>query len=128
MTASLTFREAEPVAIGSYTLYCERFSASAARDISETSTVTGNGIITGDGQRASRLTFSGRVCDENEPLSFLRYIGNMIRGSTSINIEYRGIVFSGCRLQKYEVEDNGDDSINASVTFITENIFSEAEE
>ncbi|MBP3309214.1 MAG: hypothetical protein J6L05_00155 [Ruminococcus sp.] len=121
MSTKLTSREALPVEIGSFRLYCEEFKASGVRSFSETASVSGDDIISNSCPKAAKVTFSGRICDEESPLGFIVYADNMMRSAAELDISYRGVEFSGCRIQSFSAEDRGEDYISASITLITPN-------
>lgn len=127
--SSVTFishNEAVPVTVGSCLLYCDSFKASAVKAVSEETTVNGMSIFTSSGIRALRLTFSGRIYDENSALDFLYAISNEMSGQT-FSIEYKGLRFTDCIMQKYEVSDSGKDWTEGTFTLITQSPVREVE-
>ena len=96
----------------------------AVRAVNEETTVDGESVITSSGLRAARLVFSGRIYDETRPLRFLTDISSPMSGGQAYTITYRGIRFTGCILQKYELTDSCRDWTEVSLTLIT---YSEAE-
>ena len=48
-------------------------------------------------------------------------------GRRPFEVEYRGLEFSDCILQKYEVTDSGNDWTDASFTLITSSEITEAD-
>lgn len=118
-TASLTLRQSIPVTIGEYVLYCEQFKIIGVKNFSESPVVSGDGIITNICQRGTKITFSGRICDEDSPLKFISYADSMMRSESVFEILYRGIRFSGCRIQEFTAEDSGEDYILSSITLIS---------
>lgn len=118
-TTTFTAREAFPVAIGSVTMYCEKFRASAARRFTEESTVIGGDVFTNESPRSMEMTFSGRICVENAPLLTLLNAYNTLRRSVRNDISYRGLVFRNCQMKSFTVEDSGLDYVELSVTAIT---------
>ncbi|MBO5572099.1 MAG: hypothetical protein J5926_05240 [Ruminococcus sp.] len=120
----ITSREAMPVTVGGCTVYCDSFRVSAVRAVNEETTVDGESVITSSGLRAARLVFSGRIYDETRPLRFLTDISSPMSGGQAYTITYRGIRFTGCILQKYELTDSCRDWTEVSLTLIT---YSEAE-
>lgn len=121
MSTKLTSREAVPVEIGELRLYCEEFKAAGVRSFSETASVSGVDVITNSCPKAMKITFSGRICDEESPLGFITYANNMMRSADELDISYRGVEFSGCRIQSFSAEDRGEAYISASITLITPN-------
>lgn len=115
----LSSREAIPVSIGELTLWCEEFKASAVKSFSEEATVSGDTVITNSCSHSLKLIFSGRICSEESPVSFVQSVNNMLRTQESFNVEYRGLAFSQCRIQSFSAEDRGEDFINASLTLVT---------
>lgn len=119
MTTVLNSREAIPVKIANFVLYCEEFKASAVRSISEEPTVMGERAVTRSFPRAAKLTFSGRICNETNPLDFVMKANNALHAKVKYDISYRGITFLNCTLQGFTAEDSGEDYIKASVTVVT---------
>lgn len=122
----LSHREAIPVTVGSTVVYCESFRASAVKSINEETTVNGKSLITSSGVRALKLSFSGRIYDESAPLKFLADM-NYEMGSQPFTVIYRGLIFSDCILQKYEVTDSGKEWTEASFTLVTPSAVTEDE-
>ncbi|MBR6967013.1 MAG: hypothetical protein IKH78_00640 [Ruminococcus sp.] len=116
---AFTHREALPVTIGSCVIYCEEFRASAARSINEEPTADGGTALTNDSLRSTRLTFSGRICTEDDPMDFVYDFNSLIRSGTALAVEYMGLRFTGCRMLAYTYEDKGGDWASATVTLIT---------
>ena len=114
-------REAVPVTIAGYTFYCESFKAAGVTVFAEQPSVTGTSLITNVQKKAVRITLTGRVYDEDDPLLFAAYIGNIGGNNSSIVFSYRGLKFTGCRVAGFSVEDTGEEFGKASVTLITPN-------
>ena len=129
MSAStvISTRKAVPVAIGSVTLYCESFRAAAAMTVTEASAVSGGGIVTNSAPRCEKLTFTGRIADEEQPLGAVMELNNMLRAPEPFDVEYRGLVFPDCVIQSFTADDNGCDYIEVSVTLITPELTEQAE-
>lgn len=119
MTTVINSREAIPVTIANFVLYCEEFKASAVQSISEEPTVMGKRAVTKSFPRATKLTFSGRICSETNPLDFVVKINNVLHAKVKYDISYRGIVFLNCTVQGFTAEESGEDYIKASVTVVT---------
>lgn len=115
----ISHRTPEPVTIGTHTLYCDEFRASAALIYTEQSTVSGDTVITNICRRATRITFSGRCCDPDTPLQFLADMDSVSTASDTYSISYRGALFSDCRVQSFSAEDKGGDFFYVSVTLLT---------
>lgn len=115
----LTCREALPVTVGVCTVYCDSFKATAVKAVSEETTVDGNSIITSSGLRAAKLTFSGRMYDTVQPLRFLAEISSPMSGSQTYTVTYRGMRFSDCIVQRYELTDTCKDWTEVSFTLMT---------
>ena len=64
---------------------------------------------------------------KDAPLKFLADISGEME-SQPFDVEYRGLEFSDCILQKYEVTDSGKDWVDASFTLITSSEITEADE
>ncbi len=118
----INIHESVPVKIGDIVLYCEKFKASGVKNYSEQNTVSGDVTITNYGKKAVRLTFSGRICDENNPLCFLVYVNNLMENTGTFSIEYKNVIFGECRIQSFVTDDNNDDFISATVTVISTQI------
>ncbi len=127
MVTTITNREPVPVTIGSLTLWCENFKASAVRSFTEEPFVSGGAAVTNTCPKAMKLTFAGRIYSDDAPLDFVKAASGMLRSSESYNIVYRGLVFGRCRVQSFNAEDNGEDFICAVITLITEDAVSEEE-
>lgn len=123
MITEFNTREAVPVEIAGFTLYCEKFTASASRSVHEKPTVSGENSVTASYPHAARLTFSGRIYSETDPLSFIMRINNCLRSDADYSIVYRGLGFINCTIQEYSAEDCGEDFIKASVTVVTSETF-----
>lgn len=117
-SAVISRNEAYPVTVGYCTLFCDRFRASAVKVINEETTVNSGSIFTSSGLRALRLELSGRIYNENSPLDLLFRLSNEIQGQT-FTIEYKGLIFSDCVMQKYEVTDSGKGWTEGSFTLLT---------
>lgn len=113
---TITNREAAPVAIGEMTLWCEDFKVAAVRSFTEDTLVTGGGTITNTCPRAMKLTFAGRICGSPD---FVKSASDMLRSDQPYTVTYRGLVFSGCRVQSFTAEDKDEDFIFAAITLIT---------
>lgn len=118
-TAAFSERRAEPVAIGGITLYCESFRISAARVMNEESAADGSTAVTNSAYRSSRLTFRGRVCTQGAPGDFILGLNGLVHSAAAFTIEYTGLVFSGCRMLAYTLEDKGGEWADISVTVAT---------
>ncbi len=126
-TTILNQRKAIPVNIGDMQLYCEEFSASASRTVSEAATVTGDAALTGTFPRSAKLTMKGRAFDEDAPLSFLLMLNDMLRSPQTLTVEYRGLFFGDCRVLSYSVGDSGENYTDISVTLSSADIYSAEE-
>lgn len=124
----INIRESVPVQIGDVVLYCEKFKASGVKNFSEQNTVLGDEVITNSGKKTIRLTFSGRICDENNPVGFIVNINSMMESTDTFDIEYKNVVFGQCRVQSFIIDDNNDDFISAVVTVISTEAGMENEE
>ena len=114
-------KESVPVQIGDFTIYCEKFKSSGVKNFSEQNTVSGNEIITNYGKKSVRITFSGRICNEN-PLEFLVKINEMMYNTESFSIEFKETVFGKCHVQSFVVDDENNGYISATVTLIATEI------
>jgi len=112
-------REAYPVTIGDFVIYCEEFKAFADTSYTEKPTVSGVTKITDKCRKSTQIVLSGRVYDETSPMRFISYANSMTGGNSLFSVEYRGITFSQCRFKGYTAEDKGEDFIYVSVTLAT---------
>ncbi|HBB19755.1 MAG TPA: hypothetical protein DCZ62_04870 [Ruminococcus sp.] len=117
MSTVLTSREATPVSIGPITLYCEGFKAQAVTAYHEEPTVSGGTEVTARLRRRTKLTFSGRVYGRGE--TFLLAMDAMTNTQGTLNIDYGQIRFTGCLIQGFSVQDNGQDFVDAQVTLLS---------
>lgn len=106
-----------PVKIGNFVIYCEKFKSSGVKNFSEQNTVSGEEIIANSGKKAVRIIFSGRICSEN-PLEFLPEINNMMYSNENLNIEFKDIIFSKCRVQSFVVDDENKGYVSAVITLL----------
>lgn len=120
-TTQLNSRKPTFMSIGPLSLYCEHFKAAAARRFNEESTVQGEGVITNESGRAMEMTFSGRIYAGDKPLNSLLTMYNLLRGTMNTTVNYCGLVFSGCHMKAFSLEDSGLDYVDASITIITAN-------
>jgi len=116
-------RKAVPVNIGDMQLYCEEFTAAAARALSEEGTVSGGAAVTGTFPHSTKLTMKGRVFDEDEPLRHVLTLNDMLRSASVLTVEYRGLFFGNCRIVSYKAGDSGSDWIDVSVTLSSDNVY-----
>ena len=119
----LTRRKAVPVNIGDMLLYCEEFTASAARTVSEKATVSGGAAVTNTFPHSAKLTLKGRAFDEDEPLRHIQMLNDMLRSSAVITVEYRGLFFGNCRISAYKADDCGSEWLDVSVTLSSDNVY-----
>lgn len=124
---TISDHESEPVEIGGFTLWCEGFKASAVRSFREEPLVTGGEVITNTCPRAMKITFSGRIFSGGD-LGFLKTVSDMLLSGQSYEVTYKGLVFSQCRVQSFNIEDNSDDFIQTVITIITTEQVGEEEE
>ncbi len=116
---TITERESVPVTIGSLTMWCESFKATGVRSFSEEPLVFGGGTITNTCPKAMKLTFAGRILISEGRLDFVKTASDMLRSGQSCTIVYRGLSFSGCRVQSFNAEDKGEDYIYGVISLIT---------
>lgn len=115
---TISAHESQPVEIGGFTLWCEGFKASAVRSFREEALVNGGEVITNTCPRAMKLTFSGRIFSGGG-LESVKIISDMLLSGQSYEVTYKGLFFSQCRVQSFNIEDNSNDFIQAVVTLIT---------
>jgi hypothetical protein len=107
------------VNIGSLVLFCENFKAVGLRSFAEKTTVSGETFFSDTSPRALRVTFSGRIYNTDVPLNFLLCGSSMVNDGEKYDVVYRGMKFTGCMIQSFNVEDRGEGYIQASITLIT---------
>lgn len=120
-------RESYPVRIGPMVMYCEHFKASCNRIFAEQSSVSGDTFFSNTNKKALKVTFDGRIYDEDFPLRILNYSEGFMRSDNSFDVEYRGLKFKNCHLQSYTAEDKGEEYIYASITFVTVDLIERSE-
>lgn len=111
-------RKPIPVLFGSLKMYCEKMKFSAETLLYESPTVTGATTVTGKFRKMTRMTFSGRVYNDQRPL-FSAGIANNINGTTGCNIVYRDLQFPNCTITGFSADDSGEDYIYLTVTAAT---------
>ncbi|MBQ6180207.1 MAG: hypothetical protein IJK31_00785 [Ruminococcus sp.] len=121
----LTKREAVPVVFSGYTLWCESFKAEETRVVSEKATVDGKGLVTNSFPKLMKLTFCGRICDETAPLGFVTAASGMLRNGTVFAVSYRGLSFTGCRVQSFKAEDKSEAFIYAEISVLSSSVSEE---
>lgn len=111
-------RKAFPVKIGAMTLYCERMKCSAETTIYESSTVSGFPVKANKGRKMTRVSFTGRVYNEKNPMRIAGFANNL-NSYEELEIIYRDISFHGCIITGYSAEDSGEDYITLTVNAVT---------
>lgn len=111
----LSVREAEPVAIGTVTLYCESFKVSASAELNEKPTVTGGTVLTNSCVRYTRLTLTGRVCGRAAPAELIASLNALMGGQTA-EVICRGVKYQSCIVQSYTAEELESGIIRVTVT------------
>lgn len=120
MTDIISDKTAFPVTIGTFTLFCESFTAARNSFFSETASVSGSPVQSGCGQRSLRITLKGRVYDETSPCGFLVSLDGIMCLGQKLSITYRDAVFSDCTIVAVSAEDKGEDFSYAAVTLVTQ--------
>jgi len=123
----LNNRKAVPVYIGSMLIYCEDMSISEKRVIAEASTVSGGGAVTNTAPRCASITLKGRAFNEELPLHNAAQLDSMLRSSTTLTVQYRGLILGRCRILSFTVSDSGLNYVDITVTLSSDSI-SEPEE
>ena len=111
----MTSRRAVPVDIGTMKLYCEEMSISGKRVIAEASTVSGSDTVTNTSPRCDCITLKGRTFDEEKPLHSAALLDQLLRSSSLLTVQYRGLVFNNCRILSFAVSDSGRDFVDVTV-------------
>lgn len=112
----ITSRRAVPVDIGTLKLYCEEMSISGKRVIAEASTVSGSDTVTNTSPRCDVITLKGRTFDEEKPLHAAALLDSLLRSSTLLTVQYRGLIFGSSRILSFTVSDSGRDFVEVTVT------------
>lgn len=115
------------VAVGPLVISCDSFKAVGGRNFSEKSTVSGDTSAVNTNLKGLKITVSGRVIDEFEPIRPLRYLYGVMKADSILPITYRDVIFSGCHIQNIIVTDSGEGYIGVSVTLVTYKAPSERE-
>ncbi|MCR5707506.1 MAG: hypothetical protein K6G82_04465 [Ruminococcus sp.] len=116
--STICSREAVPVTIGQFTLYCESFRAAASTVLYEQPTVIGGTVISNRCVKATRLTLAGRVYCGAGDIPALTVLNNM-NGGSGLTVIYRGVRFTDCTVQGCTAEDRGDDMLYVTLTLAT---------
>ncbi|SEL10753.1 hypothetical protein SAMN02910353_01906 [Ruminococcus sp. YRD2003] len=116
--STICSREAVPVTIGQFTLYCESFRAAASTVLYEQPTVIGGTVISNRCVKATRLTLAGRVYCGAGDIPALTVLNNM-NGGSGLTVIYRGVKFTDCTVQGSTAEDRGDDMLYVTLTLAT---------
>ena len=118
-STSLTHKEAVPVVFGDHTVYTEKLKVTMTRILNEASTYSGTGVFTSNVYRAVRITLTGRISDDDDPMDFLIFLNTNLRSQRTFNFNYRNAHFTSCYIQHFEVEDIGADYTSVSLTLFT---------
>lgn len=111
-------REATPIQIGAFTLYCEHFKVIGSSEVNEQMSAAGVSLITNRCKKAVKATFTGRMYNHDCPLGFVDVINNM-SNNYKYDISYRGLDFRQCSINGVVIEDKGDDFTYVTITFAT---------
>ena len=111
-------RKAFPVQINNLKLYCESMKLSAETAVFESSTVTGYPLMTNKDRKMLRLSFTGRVYNENTPMRLAGFAANY-NNYEGIDIIYRDLRFPRCIITGFSAEDSGEDYITLTVNAAT---------
>lgn len=115
---SICKRHSIMVNIAMIQMYCEHFIMTAHTQLYEKANLMGNGVITGQCPKATKLTYIGRVYNENDPFNVARTLASF-HGIKSFDTHYRGMIFRNCVLEDFKVEDKGDDFVYLTITAAT---------
>ena len=110
-----------PVKIGAIILYCEKMTLQTNTDISTTPTVTGTSYYTNKCRKPTRLSFTGRVYNKENPLLYAA-IANNINGTENYQIIYKNYKFINCIITGVNAIDSGEDFIELTIEATTLNI------
>ena len=117
----ISSNEPIPVQIGNFTIYCEKFKAVGTKVFSEQNTVSGGEIITNSGKKAVRITFSGRICGDNQ-MNFIADSNNLMCSTEKFSVEYKNIIFGQCQMQSFSVDDQNNNFISVNITLISSTV------
>ncbi|MBR1591657.1 MAG: hypothetical protein IJ666_01420 [Ruminococcus sp.] len=115
---NITSRTAAPITVGDIDFYCESMKVSAVNLFYEQPTVSGGTVVSNEYTKASRLTFSGRICGDTR-FETMADLNNMMKSVSDFSVSYMGIIIGGCRLQSFTFSDNGLDYAEISLTLVT---------
>lgn len=111
-------QEAVLVKINFINLYCESFRMEAMTSLVEQPTVNGKSQITNRFKKATKLTFKGRVYDEDNLMYFIAVANNYV-GSDVSEIKYRNINMTNCIITGFSAEESGNGILNVTITLAT---------
>ncbi|MDE6775823.1 MAG: hypothetical protein K2J37_05975 [Ruminococcus sp.] len=119
--AALTIRKPEIVMLNMTKIYCESCKITGVTTYYEEATASDYPYMTHKCKKAARVTFTGRIYDEEKPMRGAMNIANN-NGYQINQIIYRGIKFENCVIVGFKIEDNGINYVTASVTVAVPNI------
>lgn len=119
--AALTIRKPEIIMLNSVRMYCESCKMTGATTYHEEATTNDIPYMTHKCKKATRVTFTGRIYEEERPFRSALNIAN--KNGVLINeIIYRGMKFEKCVVVGFKIEDNGGSYVTASVTVAVPNL------
>lgn len=107
-------REAVPVEIGPFKMYCESMKFKAETTVYERPTITGAATMTNKCTKMTRVSFTGRIYNESRPM-FSAGFANNINGLVNYDIIYRDLKFRSCIITGFSAEDSGENYITLTV-------------
>ncbi len=110
-----------PVKIGAIILYCEKMTLQTKTDISTTPTVTGTPYYTNKCRKPTRISFTGRIYDKENPMMYAA-LANNINGTENYQIIYKKYKFINCIITGINVIDSSEDFIELTIEATTLNI------
>lgn len=108
-----------------FSFYVENMKLSLAKNIAEEGSLDGNLVYTAQNVKSSRITFSGRI-HSSEAEDFILDTDSLIHSSQLLNIIYKTLYFTDCRLFSCVVEDAQNDYISVKLILLTPNPAEEA--
>ncbi|MBR3970114.1 MAG: hypothetical protein IKJ87_03450 [Ruminococcus sp.] len=109
------------VTIGTLKLYCESMTVSGETTLPVATSVMGNTVRMGKTRQPTRLSFTGRVYNADNPMALAGVADNM-NGVENVEIIYKNLRYIRCVVTGYKAVDSGNEYIELTVTAETNNI------
>ncbi|HEZ7989150.1 MAG TPA: hypothetical protein RWN64_08805 [Ruminococcus sp.] len=114
------------VSIDGFDFFADAFKISCTQSIKEQNTLNSDIVYTGINPKTSKLFFKGRIYG-SDASAFTVKAADLIKSSKNINLTYKTLVFSNCRLISFVGEENADGFLHADLEFATVDDIGEAE-